>query len=105
MVLELISWLDMSYARSLSRPELAGRAGVSESSLTSAFRAVTGRAPIDYLIEIRLANARRLLATSNQRVGEIARQVGIPDVYYFSKLFKKTAGVSPLQFRKRTSLL
>ncbi len=104
VVRELISWLEMRFSVKFPRAELADRAGISESSLTSAFRAVTGKAPIDYLIDMRLAHARRLLATSHARVGEIARQVGIPDVYYFSKLFKSRNGQSPLHYRKRRRL-
>lgn len=103
-VREMISWMELSFARTTTRAELAERAGMSESSLASAFRAVTGKAPIDYLIDVRLAHARRLLSTSHRRVGEIAARVGIPDVYYFSKLFKRRHGVSPMQFRKQRQL-
>lgn len=104
LVAEMVSWMRLSYARPLKRAELARRAGVSESSLAAAFRSVTGRAPMDYLIELRLAHARRLLRTGRLRVGEIAEKVGVPDVYYFSKLFKRRVGFGPLEYRKRLSL-
>jgi AraC-like DNA-binding protein len=104
VVREMISWLELSYQRRIRRSELAERAGISESSLAEAFRAVTGRAPIDYLIDLRLAHATTLLRTSRQRINEIAEQVGVPDVYYFSKLFKSRLGVSPLQYRKQRRL-
>jgi AraC-like DNA-binding protein len=101
VVAELMSYIDLSYRNPIKRSELAARAGMSESSLAAAFRAVTGRAPIDYLIDLRLAHARTLLSNSRQRVNEIAEQVGIPDVYYFSKLFKRRHDLSPLQYRKQ----
>lgn len=101
IVREMISWLELSFRKPIRRSEIAQRAGISESSLAEAFRAVTGRAPIDYLIDLRLAHARTLLRTSRQRIGEIAEQVGVPDVYYFSKLFKSRTGISPLQYRKQ----
>ena len=101
---EIISWMDLAHARPIARCEIADRAGMSESSLAAAFRAVTGRAPIDYLIDLRIAHARTRLSTSRQRVGEIAVQVGIPDVYYFSKIFKRRVGMSPMQYRKRRRL-
>jgi len=101
VVRELISWLDVAYRRPIKRSELAERAGISETALASAFRAMTGRAPIDYLIDLRLSHARALLTTSRGRIGEIAQSVGVPDVYYFSKLFKRRVGVSPLQYRKQ----
>jgi AraC-like DNA-binding protein len=104
MVREMTSWMELSFRRPIRRAELAQRAGVSESSLAAAFRAVTGRSPIDYLIDLRLSHACALLNSSRQRVVEIAEQVGIPDVYYFSKLFKRRQGISPLNFRKLRSL-
>ncbi|MBA2480993.1 MAG: helix-turn-helix transcriptional regulator [Planctomycetes bacterium] len=100
-VRKLVSWLELSLASPISRPEMAARAGMSETALAAAFRAVTGASPIDYLIELRLSHAARLLRTSTLRVGDIARRVGIPDIYHFSKLFKKRKGLPPLRYRAR----
>jgi AraC-like DNA-binding protein len=93
--------INLSGRRPLNRAALAARAGVSESTLAEAFRAVTGQGPIDYLIRLRITHARRLLRSTRAKVGEIAAQVGIADVYHFSKLFKKRVGCSPLQYRMR----
>lgn len=100
-VREMASWMELSLGRPIKRGEIADRAGMSESALAEAFRAVTGRAPIDYLIDLRLARAKRMLRSGRERIGAIAARVGIPDVYYFSKLFKKRVGCPPLEFRKR----
>ena len=104
LVQEMTSWLDLSFRQPIRRAEIAQRAGCSESSLAAAFRAVTGRSPIDYLIDLRLTHACALLRSSRQRVGEVAARVGIADVYYFSKLFKRRMGVSPLAYRRQRSL-
>ena len=104
VVREIASYMELALARPLRRGELAERAGLSESGLADAFRAVTGRGPIDYLIDLRLAHAKRLLRTGRERIGAIAERVGIPDVYHFSKLFKKRADCAPLQYRKRLRL-
>ena len=101
LVNETASFLSLALRRALSRAEIAERAGVSESTLAEGFRAVTGRGPVDYLIDLRISRARLLLKTSGARVAQIATQVGIPDVYHFSKLFKKRTGLSPLQYRNR----
>ncbi len=100
-VREVLSYLESAYPRRILRSELAQRAGVSESSLATAFRAVTGRTPIDHLIHLRLKQARHLLRTSRLGVAEIGQQVGIADIAYFSKLFRRRTGCSPLQYRKR----
>jgi len=106
MVREIASFMGLSLAspEMEHRTALAERAGVSEATLARAFRAVTGRGPIDYLIELRMSHARRALRTSRAKVGEIAAQVGIPNIYYFSKLFKKRVGCSPLQYRTRLKI-
>ncbi len=104
LVRGMASWLELSLARPITRAEIAARAGISESSLAAAFRAVTGRSPIDYLIELRLARARRLLASGNEPIARIGELVGIPDLFYFSKLFKRRIGVSPLAYRRRRRL-
>ncbi|MCW8133883.1 MAG: helix-turn-helix domain-containing protein, partial [Planctomycetota bacterium] len=78
VVREISSWMELSLRRAIKRGELAERAGISESGLADAFRAVTGRAPIDYLIDLRLAHARRMLRSGRERVGAIAARVGIP---------------------------
>jgi AraC-like DNA-binding protein len=101
----LSSWMELQVARPrVSRAELAQRAGMSESALAAAFNAVLGRSPIDHLIELRLARARRLLASGNDPVARVGEQVGIPDQFYFSKLFKRRHGVSPLAYRRRRRL-
>lgn len=106
LVREVASYMQLSLAGAVKarRTSYADRAGISEATLARAFRAVTGRSPIDYLIELRLSHARRALRTSRATVGEIAAQVGIPDIYHFSKLFKKRVGCSPLQYRARLKL-
>lgn len=101
VVREIASFMELSLAYPHKRGDLAERAGLSESGLAEAFRAVTGRAPIDYLIDLRLAHARRMLRTGREPVGAIAAKVGIPDVFHFSKLFKKRTGCAPLAYRQR----
>jgi AraC-like DNA-binding protein len=102
-VRDVASWLELSFARPISRPEMAARAGMSETALAVAFRAATGKSPVSYLIDLRLGHAARMLRTSSMRVSEIAGRVGIPDVFHFSKLFKKRIGMPPLRYRQRLS--
>ena len=65
---------------------------------------MTGRGPIDYLIDLRIKRAQRLLRTSRARMKEIAAAVGIEDIYHFSKLFKKRVGCSPSEYRVRLKM-
>jgi iron complex transport system substrate-binding protein len=96
----LLAWLDESYRQPLSRGDLSRRAGMSGTTLNAAFHAVTGRSPIEYVIDLRLAEARRLLSSGSAPIAEIARAVGIADVAHFSKLFRKRHGIPPLRYRQ-----
>ena len=53
-----------------------------------------------YILLLRIRNAQVLLETTDGTVSEIARIVGYENSMYFSRLFRKEKGVSPLQYRK-----
>ena len=100
-VRELISYMRAAYRRRITRAELARRVDMSQSALAAAFRAVAGTSPIEYLIELRLQHARRLLATGREPVAKVAELVGMADTHHFCRLFKARVGTTPLQYRKR----
>ena len=56
-------------------------------------------------MKIRIRNAKELLLSTNEQVGEIARKVGIPDYNYFTKIFRKMTGQTPTQYRKNKERL
>jgi AraC-like DNA-binding protein len=56
-------------------------------------------APNAYITRIRMQTASQLLRQSALPVKEIADRVGLPDEAYFSRLFKKATGVSPMLYR------
>jgi AraC-like DNA-binding protein/quercetin dioxygenase-like cupin family protein len=101
VVREVASFMEHRLTATVRRGDLARRVGMSESSLAAAFRAVTGRGPIDYLIDLRIARAQQLLRGGRARVGQVGARVGIPDVYHFSRIFKTRVGCSPLEYRRR----
>ena len=55
----------------------------------------------DYITEVRVHEAKRLLATTDLSVGEVGARVGIADHNYFTKFFKNNVGVAPLSYRKQ----
>jgi YesN/AraC family two-component response regulator len=57
-----------------------------------------GYSPIEYLTHLRIDRAKELLAHSDIRIKEVSQSVGYEDELYFSRIFKKIAGVSPTQF-------
>jgi len=96
--------LAADYAQSTTLAELAARAGLSVSHFCLKFKRYFGVAPIEFLIRTRLRQAASLLHDHGLKIHEVARRVGIEDVYYFSKLFKKRYGTSPTGYRLRATV-
>jgi AraC-like DNA-binding protein len=64
------------------------------------FKYGTGTTPQRYLSELRLRRAQELLKNTRLTIGDVGRQVGIRDRYYFTRWFSKEAGVPPQRFRQ-----
>ncbi|MFA9389186.1 MAG: helix-turn-helix domain-containing protein [Prolixibacteraceae bacterium] len=85
----------------MSLEELAQNAGLSVSHFSRLFKQRTRHSPLDYFIQLKVQHACQLLDYSELRVLEIANAVGYDDAYYFSRVFKKVMGVSPMIYRQR----
>ncbi len=101
LVAEAVHYIHEHYKVSITAEELAGMYNCSASYLSRLFKNQIGVGPIEYLIHIRIHKAKQLLLKSEALIQEIASSVGYTDVYYFSRLFKKHTGSSPLQFREK----
>jgi len=84
-----------TYDQRLTLPDLAAQAGLSVPHFCTEFRRCFGAPPITYLIGRRMRVAAALLRGTAGRIGEIGRQVGYDDPYYFSKHFKAFFGLTP----------
>ncbi|CAI6081560.1 AraC family transcriptional regulator [Cohnella sp. JJ-181] len=97
-VLEAIQYMEAHYAERIDAPLLAGRAGFTPKYFGTLFRQATGVTVSAYLLRLRMERAKHLLAQRRLSVEEVGARVGIADLYYFSKLFKKTEGMSPSRY-------
>lgn len=96
-----IRWhMETHFAEPMTLPQLARQACFSIPHFSAEFKRYFGIAPIEWLIRLRLRQAAYLLRDHNLRVGDVADKTGYPDHYYFSRLFKKRFGVSPLAYRR-----
>ena len=75
---------------------------VNSSYLSNLFRQQTGATITEYVTNKRIQHAATLLAYSNQPIKQIARQVGIADVQYFSRLFKRRMKMTPSEYRMQS---
>ncbi len=99
-VLKLIRHMKRDYREKITLESLSRLVFVSPNHLSTIFRQYTGRSPIDFLIQVRLDEARRLLHSCEFRVGEICNMVGCEDPAYFSRMFHRHAGMSPSAYRR-----
>jgi len=95
-------YLQHNYWDKIPVAQLAAMEYLSVSRYAALFRQLTGRSPQQYLIELRVSNARQLLRETNLSIGEVARRVGYEDALYFSRLFARYTGKSPRVFRMET---
>ncbi len=89
------------YADPLKLAELSVLAGMSVSHFIRTFKRTMGTSPIDWLRLERINQAKRRLVDTNEPIKEIARQCGYRDPYFFSKDFKKLAGLPPSIYREQ----
>ena len=87
------------FSQSLSLAALARHAGMSVSRFSCVFRAVLGSSPLEYVAQVRMREARRLLRAPGLSIAEVAYAVGFQDSNYFSRAFKQHHGMSPREFR------
>ncbi len=80
--------------------ELAKEAGLSRAAFARHFRASVGEPPHSYLTRWRMGIAAQLLEETSLRLGEIASRVGYLSEFSFSRAFKLTRGISPIQYRR-----
>lgn len=81
--------------------DMARAAGLSESHFSHLFKQYVKMPPRQYAIQVKLAEAKTLLATTAQSVAETARALGYDDPHYFFRLFKAKCGCTPLAFRRK----
>lgn len=99
-ILKVQSWLSRTAATDLSIARLAQVAGLGQRTFTRRFLHATGLRPLEYVRQMRIARAKRMLASSNLSVQEIARRVGYEDPRAFRRAFRALVGVSPRDYRQ-----
>ncbi len=95
----IIDYLRDNLDAELSREEIAARCNLNPSYFSSLFKEVTGETFRRFVNRERIRKAQRLLVTSEQSAGDIARSVGFTDPSYFSQVFREYSGMTPIEHR------
>ncbi|MDE6761465.1 MAG: AraC family transcriptional regulator [Lachnospiraceae bacterium] len=96
-----VTYFNEHYNTDICIEEYAASRHMSTSWFIRNFRKYTGFTPMQYILEIRISNAESLLEATEYNITEISRIVGYDNPLYFSRLFKRSKGLSPSEYRKR----
>jgi AraC-like DNA-binding protein len=82
---------------------IASQFRLSVSHFSRLFKQRTRYAPMDYFIQLKMQYACQLIDHTHMQVSEVSRELGYEDAFYFSRIFKKTIGISPLAYKKKNA--
>lgn len=88
------------FAEGLTLEIVAAHIGINPSYLSRLFKQHTGEGFNEYVVSVRIEQSKHLLRTTRMNLQTIAENVGYYDPKYFARLFKKTVGITPSEFRK-----
>ena len=95
---QLIAQLNKRYMEAWDIRSMARFCHLSADHFSHQFKKAAGTAPIQFLTNLRMEQAKELLLTESLSVSEVAELVGYKDPLYFSRVFKKATGTSPRMF-------
>ena len=95
-------FIDMHFKESISLEQLAEKAHMNKYYLAHIFKEAYGTSPINYMITRRIVESKYLLAETDLSLTQIAQMLGFSSPSYFSQAFRKSQGISPMDYRKST---
>ncbi len=95
----MIAFINQHYSEKVTLSEISKTAGVSEREAARCFKKNIGQSPMEYLINYRLNQSKKLLLETDMTITDICQQCGFSDSAYFGKVFRKTYGMTPSKYR------
>lgn len=95
-----ISYLREEYNNSFSLEDVARIANLSPYHFIRTFKAMTGKTPYNYLLDVKIEKSKILLKTKNITITDICFRCGFNNLEHFSSVFKRKVGILPSQYRK-----
>jgi len=94
-----ISFMEKHFSEDISNQDLIQLIGCSESALLRSFKQAVGTSPMQYLMNYRIQKATEMLLTTELKSCDIATFCGFRDFSYFTKIFKRNMGMTPIEYR------
>lgn len=101
MIDDAIHYMRENVRKRITLKQVADYVGYSTSHFSAKFQAKTGYSPLNYHIHLKIQEACHYLDFSDMKINQISMLVGFDDPFYFTRLFGKTMGSSPSDYRKK----
>ena len=99
LVADAKKYIESNYSRDISLDDVSRNADVSPYYFTRLFKEETGVTFVEYLTNLRIEKAKKMISDSGMSMKEICQAVGYSDPNYFSRAFKKNVGVTPTEYK------
>ena len=96
-------YIDLHFKESLTLAQLAEETHMNKYYLAHVFKREYGISPINYLISRRITESKYLLTETDLSMSQIAQVLGFSSLSYFSQVFRKVQGISPMEFRQNAN--
>ena len=97
---EIATYIYEHYDKKITLDDMAERFPISRSFLSKKFKQATGFGFKEYLVNVRIKNACRLLLETNHSITDIAFECGFNDSNYFGDAFRTIKGIAPNKYRR-----
>ena len=98
------AYLSQNIYERVSILDISRKFNVSQSYINRVFKGVMGKSVIKYYLELKMTEAKKLIRASELNMTQIAELLGYAGIHHFSRIFKKTTGVSPSEYEKAAKL-
>ncbi|MDF2652754.1 MAG: response regulator, partial [Paenibacillus sp.] len=101
LITDMTAFIKLHFTNKLDLQSIADHVGISKNYMSTLFKQEMNTTVLNYIVDLRMKKARELLLQSNYKSYEIANRVGYDNIDYFTGLFKKHYGFTPIDFKKR----
>lgn len=101
LIQQVDQYIEHNFNKKISLDDIAEELHINRSYLSRLYKNKTGVNLFDAILYRRVEAAKEYLLQTDMKTYEISEAIGVEDAGYFSKMFKKIAGVSPKEFRKQ----
>jgi two-component system response regulator YesN len=100
-VIQALEYIRKNFSEDVGAQQIADHIGISRDHLRHLFKEETGQTVLDALTAIRIDQSKTMLDEGKHKIYEIAELVGYRNSQYFSQVFRKSTGMTPLEYVER----